>query len=169
MKTTFQAVFLHRIQNIVVPSRQPSRRQRHAFRFGPSYAPSRNLFRHLFSALLPLDFSRTTTRLALHLPSTYFLCRMLLVWVLLIVQTAEIGMPPFMSGLMQWTAQQDMRNVCWSTFSAVCIAFLVEGFVKALDGIGTGFPIGNNPNTSPFNLVRLSRSDNLENRLINPS
>ncbi|KAF5330562.1 hypothetical protein D9619_005258 [Psilocybe cf. subviscida] len=147
------AVFLHRIQNIVVPSRQPSRRQRHAFRFGPSYAPSRSLFRHLYGALLPLDFSRTTTRLALHLPSMYLLGRMLLVWFFLIIQTSDIRIPPFMSGLMQWTVQQDMRDICWSTFSAVCVAFLVEGFVKALDGIGTGFPIGNNPNTSPFNLV----------------
>lgn len=74
-----------------------------------------------------------------------------------------------MSGLMQWTVQQDMRDICWSTFSAVCVAFLVEGFVKALDGIGTGFPIGNNPNTSPFNLVRLSYPDNLANQLMNIS
>lgn len=56
--------------------------------------------------------------------------------------------------LAEWAKQKEMSEICWSTFCAVCSAFLVEGFIKALDGIGSGFPIGNvNPNASPFNLV----------------
>ena len=51
-----------------------------------------------------------------------------------------------------------MSEVCWSTFVAICAAFCVEAFVRALDGQathGTAFSMGSgeNPNTSPFNLV----------------
>lgn len=134
------------------------RRQRHAYRFGPSFAPRYQTLRRLYDLILPLDFSRTSTRFILHLPSAYFLSKMLIIWFLLVLQTSEI-LPSWsalgwLHNIVQWSSEKDMSNVCWHTFCAVCSAFLVEGFVKALDGMGTGFPIGSaNPNTSPFNLV----------------
>jgi len=157
---------------VIIPSRIPSRsRSRHAYRFGPTFAssyPRIMWIRRLSSAILPLDFSRTTTRLMLHLPSAYFVSKMLLMWFLLVLQTSEM-LPVFsdaqkespigvlfgwVESLGHWTSQKEMSEICWSTFCAVCGSFLVEGFVKALDGMGSGFPIGNvNPNTSPFNLV----------------
>ncbi|KAF8163684.1 hypothetical protein B0H34DRAFT_650577 [Crassisporium funariophilum] len=165
------AILLHRMQNVIIPSRAPAaRRARHAYRFGPTFATSFSqtlIPRRLFNSILPLNFSRTTTRLALHLPSIYFLSKMLLLWLLLVLQTSEIypsftetqkagmwGLLGRIEDLGKWSSQKGMDEICWGTFCAVCLAFLVEGFVKALDGIGSGFPIGNvNPNTSPFNLV----------------
>ena len=157
---------------MIIPSRIPSRnRSRHAYRFGPTFAssyPRLVWMRRLSSAILPLDFSRTTTRLMLHLPSVYFVSKMLLIWFLLVLQTSDL-LPVFAEAQKQssmgvlfrwaeslghWTGQKEMSEICWSTFCAVCLSFLVEGFVKTLDGMGSGFPIGNvNPNTSPFNLV----------------
>lgn len=50
-----------------------------------------------------------------------------------------------------------MSEVCWSTFVAICAAFCVEAFVRALDGQGShgaAFGMGGeNSNTTPFNLV----------------
>ncbi len=153
---------LHRIQNVIIPSRGPqNRRQRHAYRFAPSFAPRFQMLHRFYDLVLPLDFSRTITRLILHLPSAYFLSRMLLVWFLLVLQTSELqvlskwGALNWLNKLVEWNSAKDMNSICWSTFCAVCAAFIVEGFVKALDGMVTGFPIGSvNPNTSPFNLVR---------------
>ncbi|KAF8912185.1 hypothetical protein CPB84DRAFT_1761521 [Gymnopilus junonius] len=163
------AVLLHRMQNIVLPSRIPARRSRHAYRFGPSFATPfhhRIIWTRFYSSLLPLDFSSTTTRLILHLPSTYYLGKMLLTWFCLVLQTSEI-FPAFSEDVVarwavlgwvnhfgMWCAQKEMSDICWQTFVAVCAAFLVEGFVRALAGLGTGFPIGgHDPNTSPFNLI----------------
>ncbi|CAA7270987.1 unnamed protein product [Cyclocybe aegerita] len=164
------AILLHRIQNVIIPSRIPTRRQRHAFRFAPVFAsPFQNtlFLQRLYASILPLDFTRTTTRLILHLPSVYFLTKMLLVWCILVLETSEL-LPQFteeqkngywgalcwIENLFQWGTQMNMTEICWSTFVAVCGAFLVEGFVKAMDGLGGGFPLGNvNTSTSPFNLV----------------
>ncbi|KDR73721.1 hypothetical protein GALMADRAFT_100588 [Galerina marginata CBS 339.88] len=166
------ALLLHRMQNVIIPSRIPARRSRHAYRFGPTFATpiQRNnvIWRQLYAAVLPLNFGRTTTRLVLHLPSIYFLSKMLLIWLLLVLQTSEIlpkltdadvqkttwwGVLGSFDSLGKWCVQKEMSEICWGTFCAVCGAFLVEGLIKALDGMGSGFPIANaNPNTSPFNL-----------------
>lgn len=168
----YQAVLLHRMQNVIIPSRLPARRSRHAYRFGPSFASSWRhslSWQHIFGSFLPLNLSRTTTRLILHLPSVYFLAKMLLLWSLLALQTSQVfpefsadqkvgwhGILGWIDHLGKWCNQKEMSEICWETFCAVCAAFLVEGFIKALDGMGAGFPINNvNPNTSPFNLVCL--------------
>ncbi|KAF9014146.1 hypothetical protein BDQ17DRAFT_1386668 [Cyathus striatus] len=156
------AFLLHRMQNVIIPSR--------SFRRRVANNRSSNLgfgsFRHIYLSLLPLNLSRTSTRLAVHLPSLYFLSKMLLLWFLLVlqtsdmfpridVQTAERWHIGWIAGLDIWSRNKEMSEICWSTFCAICGAFSVEGFVRALDGIGGGFPLaGNmNPNTSPFNLV----------------
>jgi hypothetical protein len=158
------------MRNVIIPSRIPTRRARHTFH--PSQAsvsPLHHTYipRRLLSFILPLDLSRTTTRLALHLPSIYFLCKMLLVWCLLVLQTSHLlpsfsdaqkstcwGVLGYVEKLVIWNNQKKMGDICWGTFCSVCAALLVEGLMKALEGTGSALPIGNlNSNTSPFNLV----------------
>ncbi|KAF8801639.1 hypothetical protein BYT27DRAFT_7114356 [Phlegmacium glaucopus] len=162
-------IVLHRMRNVIIPSRIPARRRRQAFPFPAPISPFEYPYisRRMFSSILPLDFSRTTTRLALHLPSIYFLCRMLLLWCLLVLQTCELlpsfsedqksaywGILDYVERLGVWSSQKEMGDICWTTFCTVCAALLVEGLVKALDGIGSALPIVNvTSNTSPFNLV----------------
>ncbi|RXW23638.1 hypothetical protein EST38_g2202 [Candolleomyces aberdarensis] len=155
------AVLLHRIQNIIIPSRVPTR-WRGARRRGANagiWSRIATVGGGIWDTLLPLDLTKTTTRLAIHLPSLYLLYRVLLIWSVLILQTS--GFYPEDAGfdwanrLGNWVETKDMSEVCWSTFVAVCVGFCIEGFVKALDGVEAGFPIGGNmnPNTSPFNIV----------------
>lgn len=157
-----KAIILHRMQNIIIPSR---------ILFGRHNRPRRGhqvyrralILRRLYSSLLPLDLSRTSTRLMIHLPTLYFLSKMMILWFIVILQTSDLlpaSIPEYwglhwLSMLLTWSREKAMSDICWSTFCAVCGAFCVEGFVKALDGIGSGFPLGGNtnPSTSPFNLV----------------
>ena len=158
------------MRNVIIPSRIPTRRTRHNFHSPPAFVGSLNytyVFQRLLSSILPLDLSRTTTRLALHLPSIYFLCKMLLVWCLLILQTCQLlpsfddsqksawwGILGYVERLFVWNSKKEMGDICWATFCSVCAALLVEGLMKALDGVGGALPFGNvNSNTSPFNLV----------------
>jgi hypothetical protein len=154
-----QAVILHRIQNIIIPS-QVANRQGRALRPGLAFGWHRRfaLLGRVSSAIFPLDLTKTSTRLAIHLPTLYFLFKMLTIWGVLALQTS--GLYPEETGTV-WVDQlgeavkmMEMQHICWQTFVAVCAGFSVEGFVKALDGVEAGFPIGGNmnPNTSPFNI-----------------
>ena len=157
------------MRNVIIPSRIPARRA-HTFHHPSAFANPLHytyISRRLLSSILPLDLSRTTTRLALHLPSIYFLCKMLLVWCLLILQTCQL-LPSFgdaqksscssilgyVEKLSIWSSKKEMGDICWATFCSVCAALFVEGLIKALDGVGGPSPIRNvSSNTSPFNLV----------------
>ena len=158
------------MRNVIIPARIPIRRTHHTFHPPPTFVSPLHytyITRRLLSSILPLDLSRTTTRLALHLPSIYFLSKMLLVWCLLILQTCQLspsfddaqksaywGILGYVERLFVWNSKKEMGDICWATFCSVCAALLVEGLMKALDGIGGALPIGNvNSNTSPFNLV----------------
>ncbi|KAG2019752.1 hypothetical protein CC2G_005162 [Coprinopsis cinerea AmutBmut pab1-1] len=152
------AVILHRIQNIIIPSRMQNRR---GLRNGVSIGWNRrfSIFSRLTSSIFPLDLTQTSTRLAVHLPTLYYLCKMLTIWFVLVLQTSELypekGRLGWADSLGEMVRKMDMQDICWNTFVAVCVGFSVEGFVKALDGVEAGFPIGGNmnPNTSPFNIV----------------
>lgn len=145
---------MHRIPNVVVPPRAPITSHREPTEHRRSLGHT--MFRKIYTSLLPLDLSRTTTRLAMHLPTLYYLGKMLLLWTLILLQTSNIY-PNHESGTLyklgQWSETKEMSEICWSTFCAVCAAFCVEGFAKGLDGIGTGFFAHMQANTSPFNLV----------------
>jgi hypothetical protein len=160
------------MRNVIIPSRIPTRRARRTFHSPPTFVSPLHysyISRRLLSSILPLDLSRTTTRLALHLPSIYFLSKMLLVWCLLILQTCQLlpsfgdaqqtaywGIFGFVERLSVWNSKKEMSDICWATFCSVCAALLVEGLMKALDGVRGTLPFGNvNSNTSPFNLVCL--------------
>lgn len=139
-------VLLHRIQHTVVPVQRP-----HAPHH--SNRPLSSLRR-----FLPTDPQAThaAMRFALHLPTLYLLSQKLLLWVLLVIQTSGIRIGSS-AQLMAWAEKKDMSEVCWSTFVAICAAFCVEAFVRALDGQGShgaAFGMGGeNSNTTPFNLV----------------
>lgn len=147
------------MQNVVLPS---PRRARRAYR-SPLHRTT--LWERLHAAILPLDFSRTLTRLAFLLPSIYFLSKMLIIWTILVLQTCEVQLisglnqsgPDFrrhFGKLVRWTLDKEMAQICWSTFCAVCGAFWVEGLIKTLDGLGGGgFPLGGMNSLSPFHLV----------------
>ena len=75
-ETRLQAVLLHRMQNIVIPS---PRRSRRAYR---TLFHQTTVWDRIHAMILPLDIPRTTTRLILHI-LVYFLTKMLLVWIVL--------------------------------------------------------------------------------------
>ncbi|KAF6748584.1 hypothetical protein DFP72DRAFT_916357, partial [Ephemerocybe angulata] len=141
------------VANIIVPSRVPASERRRRYIRRMQRLPGLGA---LWDAVFPLDLSRTTTRLALHLPSLYSLGKVLLIWGVLVLQTSDMyPKEAWAQRLGAWVEAKEMKDVCWKTFVAVCSGFAVEGFVKALDGVEAGFPIGSNmnPNTSPFNIV----------------
>ncbi|CAK5284403.1 unnamed protein product [Mycena citricolor] len=142
------AILLHRIQNIVLPSRTSLfRRTRPLSRHGA--------FRRLYAHILPLDLTNSTTRLALQLPTLYYMSRTLVIWVVMLLQTSRYY-PSWESGyvysLGQWVQGLEVSNVCWWTFCSICATFSVEAFIRSLDGSGLGL-LQMNPNTSPFNLI----------------
>jgi len=88
---------------------------------------------------------------------------MLIIWTVLVLQTCEVPLVfrgdekahLILETLTRWAVDKKMTEICWSTFCAVCGAFLMEGVIKALDGLGAGgFPVGGGINClSPFHLV----------------
>ncbi len=177
---------MHRIQNVVVPPRSSELHQLHRGRNNDHQHGDSNIsyghymLRRIYSRILPLNLSRTSTRLAAHLPSLYVLLRMLLLWTLVLLQTADVLNLPhngeikqsssYITGwqtifdfnswlwvqkLVLWSSAMEMETICWRTFCSVCAAFCVEALVKGLDGAGVGLTAHMNANTSPFNLVRI--------------
>lgn len=150
---------MHRIQNIVVPPRSSSQ-SHHIPRGVARRFYGYNTVRRLYGFVLPLDLNRTATRLAFHLPTLYFLCKMFLIWTVILLQTSDLY-PAWESGYIhsfgQWAQRLEMHDVCWRTFCSICAAFSMEAFVRGLDGGGLGL-IQMNANTSPFNLVSILMS-----------
>lgn len=149
------ALVLHRIKHTVVPHNI------HAARTHPNphtHNHTRSRTRRRSFPGLPLDITHTPTRLALHLPTLYLLSKALSLWTLIALTALPVPVP-VAPPLAAWLAQHETHDVCWLTFCAICAAFCVEAFVRALDGRGLHGPLmGLGPsesiNTSPFNLVR---------------
>lgn len=135
---------MNRIQNIVVPPRHPL-----ATRLARSLrTQSTSRLRRIYDSILPLDLSSTSSRLALRLPSLYFLCQALVLWAVILMQTAELfPSRAWATELGKWAAKMEMERVCWSTFCAVCGALCTDALTRGLEGAGTS------ANSSPFNLV----------------
>lgn len=146
---------MHRLPNIVVPPRMPSSSTRDNDSNRVHSYP-RALFSKLCDRILPLDLSRTSTRVAIHLPTLYFMFRILLLWTIVLAQTSNLY-PIYTSGriyeLGKWSESKEMAEINWYTFLAICAAFCVEALVRALDGAGMSLVAHLRPNTSPFNLV----------------
>jgi hypothetical protein len=76
-----------------------------------------------------------------HMPTVLYLSKMLIIWVFLVLQTCEVPLVfgdgqkgPYASviqshleELARWAVDKEMTQICWSTFCAVCAAFLIEG------------------------------------------
>jgi hypothetical protein len=150
-----------------MPSPRGPNRHAHHHRTFPRYT---TLWERFCAVVLPLDFSRTTTRFVFHLVSIRSLSKMLIIWTVLVLQTCQVplvfggdqkgpyvdAIQGYLEKLARWAVDKEMTEICWSTFCAVCGAFLIEGFIKALDGLGGGggFPHGGGVHSlSPFHLV----------------
>lgn len=132
-----KAILLNRIQNIVVPPRHPIARRR-----------STSRLQRIYNTILPLDLSSTYCRLVLRLPSLYFLSKALILWTVILFQTAELFPSwSWMSGLGTWAAEMEMEAVCWFSFCSVCLALCTGALTRGLEGVGAS------ANSSPFNLV----------------
>lgn len=149
------ALVLHRIKHTVVPHNIHAART-HPNLHNHTHTHTRSRTRRRSLPGLPLDITHTPTRLALHLPTLYLLSKALALWALIALTALPVPVAP---PLAAWLAQHETHDVCWLTFCAICAAFCVEAFVRALDGRGLHGPLmGLGPsesiNTSPFNLVR---------------
>jgi hypothetical protein len=142
---------MHRIPNVVVPPRYGSTRHHRT--------PHRRTFlRKLYNKFLPLDPTKTSTRLALHLPTLYIMCRVLFLWILVLLQVSDLypswgGSEGVLQRLGRWSEQIPVQDLCWQTFCSVCAAFCVEALTRGLEGVGFGIGAHMHANTSPFNLV----------------
>ena len=100
---------------------------------------------------------------------------MLVIWIVLVFQTCEVPLvfrddqkgviQGHLERLATWAVDKEMTQICWSTFCAVCGSFLIEGFIKAMDGLGRGgLPLGGSVNSlSPFHLVSVPLPTLLKN------
>jgi hypothetical protein len=89
-------------------------------------------------------------------PTLYFLSKVLVLWTVILLQTAEL-FPSWkwrwLVGLGKWAAEKEMEDVCWLSFGVVCGALCVGALTRGLEGAGAS------ANTSPFNLVREIQSN----------
>ena len=147
-----QALLLNRIQHIVVPPRRTlayrALRSRHS------------LLHALFYSIFPIDLSSTPYRFTLRIPSLYYLYKCLLLFSIILLQSAKLypnSSMQWVQTLGQWARAKDMADVCWSTFGAVCLALVIAALTRGLEG-------ADSTNTSPFNLVRGSLYDPSDGR-----
>ncbi|KAL1742841.1 hypothetical protein HDZ31DRAFT_65586 [Schizophyllum fasciatum] len=145
------AILVHRIQNVVVPSRAAGVYRRRGHESG--------LVNRAYSALLPIDLNSTTTRLALHSLSLYLILRVLLIWSVIVLQTSQLYPEESSLALVRqlggYVQRLPMGNVCWETFAAVCAVTCTETFTRGLDGLGNGF-LTSPASSSPFHLLSYS-------------
>ncbi|KAL6301644.1 hypothetical protein BKA93DRAFT_818919 [Sparassis latifolia] len=138
------ALVLNRIQNIVVPPRR---------RLGLGIHGTRNsqgplsLCSLILNTILPIDLSSTFCRSMFRIPSLYLLGKSLLLWSVLLLQSAELFPPwnwSWLHSLDAWVAQKHMEEICWFTFTSTCVALTVGALTNGLEGLTT--------NGTPFNL-----------------
>ncbi|KAL1714404.1 hypothetical protein EV715DRAFT_295210 [Schizophyllum commune] len=140
------AVLVHRIQNVVVPSRvQPVHRRR-----------NQGIVQRMYNSILPIDLDKATTRLALHSVSLYLILRMLVVWGVVVLQTSQLYPEDPRSAWIQrlggYVERLPMGRVCWDTFVAICAVTCAQAFTRGLDGLGNTLLTSHGP-SSPINLV----------------
>ncbi|KAH9900768.1 hypothetical protein C8Q73DRAFT_217649 [Cubamyces lactineus] len=103
----------------------------------------------VFSRLFPIDFSSTRARLISRLPSIYLLCRAVVLWTILLLQTQQWTAPLVQSSWLQplvaWVAERKVEDICWSTFLSACVTLCIGTLTTGLEGL-------NMNDSSPFNL-----------------
>ncbi|KAF8517501.1 hypothetical protein BU17DRAFT_49653 [Hysterangium stoloniferum] len=136
------ALLLNRIQHIVVPPRQSFMR-----RLSRHYSNSRSQssFRIFLSLILPVNLSSTPVRALIRAPAIYLLWRSLLTFTVILLQVSDLfPSAPWIAAIADWGSGKEMKEVCWGTFMAVCVALSIEALMKGLEG--------RNSTSSPFNL-----------------
>ncbi|EIN07133.1 hypothetical protein PUNSTDRAFT_53525 [Punctularia strigosozonata HHB-11173 SS5] len=148
------ALLINRIQHLVVPPPQPPTYDRHRGRLDPRPRTWTAPLRGAWHMLFPLDLTRTRTRLILRIPSLIFLSKAVFIWVVILLQTADLY-PAWDHGLIarigEWVAKKDTASVCWTTFGSVCGALCIGALTRGLEG-----RTANDGNTAPFNLFGYS-------------
>ncbi|KAF8275143.1 hypothetical protein EI94DRAFT_1712450 [Lactarius quietus] len=142
------ALLLNRIQNIVVPSRQP---QLHHTRSAHDLQ-GRWVFRMILPSIFPMDLSSTYSRTVLRLPSMYYISKSLVLWSILALQASDCLSSTHWKPLRlldNWAARKEMDEICWSTFLAICGALCIGALTRGLEGVGA-------TNAAPFNLFGYS-------------
>ncbi|OCH92079.1 hypothetical protein OBBRIDRAFT_791595 [Obba rivulosa] len=139
------ALVLSRIQNVVAPSRHPP-----PFRQGRRATPQRRgVLRTFHDALFPIDLSSTSARSAFRMPSIYLLGKSLLIWFVVLLQVADLYPAwqwKWLQAMGDWVARKPMDEICWFTFTSVCVALCVGTLTRGLDG----FNINSNSPTNLF-------------------
>lgn len=144
--THIQAFILNRVQNIVVPPRNPLtlHHQRLARR-----QPRTAVLSYILGNIFPVDLSTSFSRLVFRVPSIYLLSRTLLLWTIVLLQTLH-RFPTWQWSWLQtvdsWSNQKTMDDICWFTFISVCAALFISALTSGMDG-------QNSSNNTPFNLV----------------
>ncbi|KAI5900631.1 uncharacterized protein SCHCODRAFT_02608408 [Schizophyllum commune H4-8] len=140
------AVLVHRIQNVVVPSRvQPVYRRR-----------NQGIVQRVYNSFLPIDLDKATTRFALHSVSLYLILRMLVIWGVVVLQTSQLypeePHTAWIQRLGEYVVHLPMGRICWDTFVAICAVTCAQAFTRGLDGLGNTLLTSHGP-SSPINLV----------------
>lgn len=130
--------------------------------------------------LSTLDFQKTSIRLALQLPIICALLKVVLLWLILVLQTFESTDLQAVNSdrhklfslsrsarllPLDWL-EKDIGQICWYTFCATCASYVLEAFIKRRTGDETPewiIPVGMNifgrPSiTSPRQMVGLLNS-----------
>ncbi|KAH9832854.1 uncharacterized protein C8Q71DRAFT_713682 [Rhodofomes roseus] len=137
------ALVLNRIQNIVVPPRNP-----HATRLRAARNASGRLsfLYTLLGLFFPVDLSSTFPRTVFRIPSIYNLSKALLLWTVLLLQAARFW-PSWrlLQPVGQWVAQKEMEEICWFTFTSTCLALAIGALTGGMEGLHLN-------HNAPFNL-----------------
>lgn len=147
---TCQAFLLNRVQNIVVPPRHPlAYHNNHRLR---RFNGTRGGISFITSLLFPVDLSSTFSRFTFRIPSIYLLGKTLLLWTVVLLQAADRYPTSDWSWVQrvgQWASGKNMEEICWFTFTSVCVTLFVGALTSGLEGL-------NSANQTPFNLVGCS-------------
>lgn len=104
----------------------------------------------LLSFVFPVDLSSTFSRFVFRIPSIYLLSKTLLLWTIIFLQTADsypTNSWSWVGRMGEWVAGKSMEDICWFTFTSVCVTLFVSALTSGLEGYN------NNNNQTPFNLV----------------
>lgn len=111
------AFILNRVQHIVVSPRRNPHRPR-----PPRGAGTLSAWQHVRDLFLPLDPTSTPSRLALNLPALYLLGKALLLLSCILLQVSDaFPSASWAAPLSTWAAEQEMSQVCWHVYAAVCV------------------------------------------------
>ena len=109
--------------------------------------------RLLTAYVLPVDFSSTRSRTIFRIPSIYLLLKALLVWIVVILQVAQLypsnSSYSWVNSLGNAVKHRSMDDIFWFSFLSACTALFIGALTNGLEGLHT-------TSNAPFNLVSLS-------------